>query len=96
MLSIDYTGYPSKCRVCVGKCLGRPIPMYSVLFRPGVRWSVWWPIHMTSQVVWMGQLPGTCLDLLHSDFVRYRCYKRKSVGAHPVHLQICVLLLRRA
>ena len=25
--------------------------------------------------------------------IRYRCYKRKSVGAHPVHLQICVLFL---
>ena len=25
-----YTGYPSKCRVCIDYCLGRPIPMYSV------------------------------------------------------------------
>ena len=48
---------------------------------------------MASQVVWIGQLSGASLDLSHSDLVRYRCYKRKSVGAHPVHLQICVLLM---
>ena len=51
---------------------------------------------MASPVVWIRQLSGASLDLPHSDLVRYRCYKRKSVGAHPVHLQICVLLLRRA
>ena len=51
---------------------------------------------MASPVVWIRQLSGASLDLSHSDLVRYRCYKRKSVGAHPVHLQICVLLLRRA
>ena len=51
---------------------------------------------MASPVVWIRQLSGASLDLSHSDPVRYRCYKRKSVGAHPVHLQICVLLLRRA
>ena len=51
---------------------------------------------MASQVVWIGQLSGTSLGLTHSDRVRYRCYKRKSVDAHPVHLQICVILLRRA
>ena len=51
---------------------------------------------MVSPVVWIRQLSGASLDLSHSDLARYRCYKRKSVGAHPVHLQICVLLLRRA
>ena len=51
---------------------------------------------MASPVVWIRQLSGASLDLSHSDLVRYRCYKRKPVGAHPVHLQICVLLLRRA
>ena len=45
---------------------------------------------MAPQVVWIGQLSGASLDLSHSDRVRYRCYKRKSVGAHPMHLQICV------
>ena len=67
--------------------------MYSVWCRPGVHWV---SNHMASQVVWIGQFSGASLDLSHSDLVRYRCYKRKSVGAHPVHLQICVLLLRRA
>ena len=51
---------------------------------------------MASPVVWIRQLSGASLDLSHSDLVRYRCCKRKSVGAHPVHLQICVLLLQRA
>ena len=51
---------------------------------------------MASPVVWIRQLSGTSLDLSHSNLVRYRCYKRKSVGAHPVHFQICVLLLPRA
>ena len=51
---------------------------------------------MALPVVWIIQLSGASLDLSHSDLVRYRCYKRKSVGAHPVHLQTCVLLLRRA
>ena len=51
---------------------------------------------MASPVVWIRQLSGASLDLSHSDPVRYRCYKRKSEGAHPVHLQICVLLLQRA
>ena len=51
---------------------------------------------MASPVVWIRQLSGASLDLSHSDLVRYRCYERKSVGTHPVHLQICVLLLRRA
>ena len=51
---------------------------------------------MASPVVWIRQLPGARLDLSYSDLVRYRGYKRKSVGAHPVLLQICVLLLRRA
>ena len=85
------SGYPSKCRVCIGNDLGRFMPMYSVWCRPGVHW---WSIHMASPVVWIRQLSGACLDLSHSDLVRYRCYKRKSVGAHPVNLQICVLLLR--
>ena len=53
-------------------------------------------VYVLSQVVWIGQLSGTSLDLSHPDLVRYRRYKRKSVGAHPVHLQTCVLLLRRA
>ena len=54
-------------------------------------------VDMASPVVWIRQLSGaSSLDLSHSDLVRYRCYKRKSVGAHPVHLQICVLFLRRA
>ena len=88
-----YTGYPSKCRVCIGNCLGRFMPMYSVWCRPGVHW---WSIHMASLVTWIRQLSGASLDLSHSQLVRYRCYKRKSVGAYPVHLQICVLLLRRA
>ena len=88
-----YAGYPSKCRVCIGNCLGRFMPMYSVWCRPCVHW---WSIHMASPVVWIRQLSGASLDLSHSDLVRYRCYKRKPVGAHPVHLQICVLLLRRA
>ena len=58
----------------------------------------WWSIHMGPQVVWSRQLSGASLDLSHSDLVRYRCYtyRRKSVGAHPAHLQIWVLLLRRA
>ena len=51
---------------------------------------------MTSPVVWIRQLSGASLDLSHSDLVRYRCYQRTSVGGHPVHLQICVLLYRRA
>ena len=51
---------------------------------------------MALPVTWIRQLSGASLDLSHSDLVRYRCYKRKSVGAHPVHLQVCVLLLRRA
>ena len=51
---------------------------------------------MALPVVWVIQLSDASLDLSHSDLVRYRCYKRKSVGAHPVHLQTCVLLLRRA
>ena len=51
---------------------------------------------MALPVVWIIQLSGASLDLSHPDLVRYRCYKRKSVGAHPVHLQTCVLLLRRA
>ena len=44
---------------------------------------------VASQVVWIGQISGASLDLSHSDLVRYRCYKykRKSVGAHPVHLK---------
>ena len=25
---------------CIGSCLGRPIPMYSVWCRPGVHWGV--------------------------------------------------------
>ena len=44
-----YTGYPSKCRVCIGNCLGRFMPMYSVWCRPGV--VHWWSIYMASQVV---------------------------------------------
>ena len=51
---------------------------------------------MALPVVWIIQLSDASPDLSHSDLVRYRCYKRKSVGAHPVHLQTCVLLLRRA
>ena len=66
-----YTGYPSKCRVCIGNCLGRFMPMYSVWCRPGVHW---WSIHMASPVVWIRQLSGESLDLSHSDLVRYRCY----------------------
>ena len=53
-------------------------------------------IHMASPVAWIRQLSGASLDLSHSDLVRYRCYKRTSVGAQPVHLRICMLLLRRA
>ena len=30
--------------------------------------------------VWIRQLSGASLVLPHSDVVRYRCYKRKSVG----------------
>ena len=41
------------------------------------------------------QLSGASLDLFHADLVCYRRYKRKSVGVNPVHVQICVLLLRR-
>ena len=51
---------------------------------------------MASPVVRNRQLSGASIDLSHSDLVRYHCYKRTSMGAHPVHLQICVLLLRRA
>ena len=88
-----YTGYPSKCRVCIGNCIVRFMPIYSVRCRPGVHWL---SIHMASPVVWIGQLSGTSLDLSHSDLVRYRCYKRKSVGAHSLHAQISALLMRRA
>ena len=28
--------------------------------------------------------------------IRYRCYKRKSVGTYPVHLKMCVLFSLRA
>ena len=51
---------------------------------------------MASPVVWIRQVSGTSLDLNYSDLVRHRCCKRKSVGAHPVQLQICVLLLQLA
>ena len=70
------------CVWCV--CVFMPMMMYSVWCRPGVHW---WSIHIASSVVWIRQLSGASLDLSHSDLVRYRCYKRKSVGAHPVHLQ---------
>ena len=40
---------------------------------------------MASPVVWITQFSGASLGLSHSDLVRCRCYKRKSVGAHPVH-----------
>ena len=48
---------------------------------------------MALPVVWVIQLSDASLDLSHSDLIRY---KRKSVGAHQVQLQTCVLLLRRA
>ena len=72
-----YTGYPSKCRVCIGNCLGCFMPMYSVCCRPGVHW---WSIHMASPVVWIRQLSGASLVLSHLDLVRYRCYKGPSVN----------------
>ena len=82
---------PSKYRVCIGNCLGRPIPMCSVWCRPDVQWR---SIHTAMPVVWIRQLSGASLDLSHSDLVRNRCNKRTSEGAHSVHLQICVLLVR--
>ena len=47
---------------------------------------------MASQVVCIELLSSASFDLSPSDLVRYRCYKGKPVGAHPVHLQTCVLL----
>ena len=68
LYSILYTGYPSKCRLCIGNyCLGAillTIVMYSVWCRPGVNW---WSIHMVLPVVWIRQLSGACLDLFQSE-----------------------------
>ena len=66
----------------IGYRLSRSMLMYFVLCRPREHW---WSIFIASQVVWIRQLSGTSLDLSHSDLVRYHCYKRKSVGAPPVH-----------
>ena len=51
---------------------------------------------MALPVVWVRQLSGASLDHFHSNLVGYRCYKRKSMGVSPMHLQICVFLLRWA
>ena len=45
------------------------------------------------QLCGLGSYLGACLDLFHAGLARYRCYKRKSVGGHPGHMQIGVLLL---